>query len=206
MATLKIYNLSMEEVGTMEVADEVFASTVNQDLLYEVVKMQLANRRAGTHSTKRRGEVSGSTTKMYRQKGTGRARRGPKRTPVMKGGGSAFGPKPRSYSYTVPKKVRRGAMVSAISLRNQETKLIVVQDFELAEIKTKPLAGILNKMGMTKPLIVDDGNIKLTRSAANIPGVDVLPSAGLNVYDILRHNELVMTRAAVEKVEGALKP
>ncbi|RJO73258.1 MAG: 50S ribosomal protein L4 [Myxococcales bacterium] len=205
MAVLKVYDLKKAEVGTIEVADEIFAAEVNPNLFYEVVKMQLANRRQGTHSTKRRGELSYSTIKLFRQKGTGRSRKGSRNSPTLRGGGSAFGPKPRDYSYRVPRTVRRGALISALSLRCQESNLIVVSDFELGEIKTKGLAGVLDKLGAAKPLIVDDGNEKLTKSARNIPGVDVLPTAGLNVYDILNHSELIMTRSAVEKVEGALK-
>lgn len=206
MALLKVYNLEKAEVDSFEVADEVFAAEVNQNLFYEVVKMQLAKRRAGTHSVKRRSEIVGSTAKMFRQKGTGRARRGSVKAAGLVGGGSSFGPKPRDYSYKVPKKVRKGAMISALSMKNQEEKLLILQDFELSEIKTKTLVGILAKLGVKKPLIIADENEKLSLSASNIPGVDVLPSVGLNVYDILRHDELVMTRAAVEKVEGALKP
>lgn len=205
MALLKVYDLSNKEVGEIEVADEVFGAEVNQYLFYEVVKMQLAKRRAGTHSVKNRGEIAGTTAKMFRQKGTGRARRGSIKSPTLRGGGSVFGPKPRSYAYKVPKKVRRGAMISALSMRNQEAKLIVVDDFELEEIKTKKLAGILSGFGVSRPLIIDDNNEKLSRSASNIPGVDVLPVAGLNVYDILRHDELILTKAATEKVEGALR-
>ena len=205
MAQLKVYDLEKNEIGVMDVADDVFTAEVNRNLIYEVVKMQLANRRAGTHSTKRRSEVRGSRAKMFRQKGTGRARRGSRQAPILRGGGSAFGPKPKDYTYKVPKKVRRGAMRSALSLRNREDKLIVLNDFELAEIKTKALVGILSRFGAGNPLIIDDDNFKLSRSAANIPGADVLPTAGLNVYDIIGHEELIMTRAAVEKVEGALR-
>jgi len=205
MALLKVYDLSNKEVGEIEVAGEVFEAEVNQNLFYEVVKMQLAKRRAGTHSVKNRGEIRGTTAKMFRQKGTGNARRGSIKSPTLRGGGSVFGPKPRSYTYRVPKKVRKGAMISALSMRNQEEKLIVLNDFTLEEIKTKNLVKILSTLGAKKPLIIDDNNDKLSRSASNIPGVDVLPVAGLNVYDILRHDELIMTKAATEKVEGALK-
>lgn len=205
MALLKVYDINRNSVGEIEVSDEIFAAEVNENLFYEVVKMQLANRRRGTHSTKRRGEVQGATRKLFRQKGTGRARRGPIRTPVMKGGGSVFGPKPRDYSYTIPKKVRRGALISAISLRTREEKIIVLDSFELQEIKTKKVASILKAFGVTNPLIIEDDNEKLSKSAANIPGADVIASRGLNVYDILRHDHLIMTKATVEKVEGALR-
>lgn len=204
MAELKVYDQSKNEVGTISVADAVFASDVNTNLFYEVVKMQLANRRRGTHCTKGRGDVKGSTLKLFKQKGTGNARRGSVTAPGLFGGGVVHGPKPRSYAYLVPKRVRRSALTGAISLRNQEQKLFVVKSFELAEIKTKALAGVLNAFGMKKPLIIDDQNDRLVRSAANLQGVDVLPVIGLNVYDILRHDELIMTEDAVRKVEARL--
>jgi len=204
MATLTVYDLSRTEVGKIEAEDSVFAAEVNQDLFYEVVKMQLANRRAGTACVKTRGEVKGSTIKLFRQKGTGRARRGSVTAPGMFGGGAVHGPKPRSYAYLVPKKVRRAALASAISLRLQEDKLLVVKNFELGAIKTKALAGTLSTLGLAKPLLVDDHNDALTRSAANLTGVDVIAVMGLNVYDILRHDELVLTEDAVRKVEARL--
>ncbi len=206
MAVLKVYDLNYNEVGQIEVDDSVFAAEVNQNLFYEVVKMQLANRRAGTHSTKTRGLIAGTTAKMFRQKGTGRARKGSRKSPTLRGGGTVFGPHPRSYAYRVPRKVRKGALRSALSLRNGEAKLVVVDNFELSEIKTKNLVATLNRLGANgKALIVDDGNTNLTLSARNIHGVNVLPTAGLNVYDILNHDTLVMTKSAIETVEGALK-
>ncbi len=205
MAVLKIYDLAKNEVGSLEVADDIFCAEVNQNLFYEVVKMQLANRRAGTHCTKHRGEISGSTRKLFRQKGTGRARRGSIKSPTLRGGGTVFGPHPRDYSYKVPRKVRKGAMISALSLRNGEEKLLVIDNFDLETIKTKAFAGVLKTLGVNKPLIIDDDSQTLRLSARNIPGVDVLPAAGLNVHDILNHDELLLTKAAIEKVEGALK-
>lgn len=204
MAELKVYDLKKNEVGLIQVDDAVFAATVNQNLFYEVVKMQLANRRSGTHCTKGRGEVKGSTIKLFKQKGTGRSRKGSITAPGLFGGGVSHGPKPRSYAYSVPKKVKRGALASAISLRNQEQKLLIVKNFEMDEIKTKALAGVLETLGMVKPLIIDDNNQRLLRSASNLKGVDVLPVMGLNVYDILRHDELVLTEDAVRKVEERL--
>jgi large subunit ribosomal protein L4 len=205
MALLKVYDLNKTEVGEITVADEVFGADVNQNLFYEVVKMQQANKRAGTHATKTRGMINGSTAKLFRQKGTGNARKGSVKSPLLHGGGTVFGPHPRDYSYKVPRSVRRGAMISALSLRAKEAKLLVLQDFAMSEIKTKNLLGILEKLGVNRPLIIDDGNDTLLLSARNLKGVDVLPAIGLNVYDILRHDELVMTRAAVEKVEERLK-
>lgn len=205
MAVFKVYDLNKSEVGEITVADGLFDAEVNPNLFYEVVKMQQASRRAGTHSTKTRGEISGSTVKLFRQKGTGRARKGSIKSPLLHGGGTVFGPKPRDYSYRVPRSVRRGAMISALSLRAKEARLLVLQDFALDQIKTRNLAEILGRLGVKRPLIIDEGNDNLKLSARNLPGVDVLPAAGLNVLDILRHDDLVMTRAAVEKVEERLK-
>lgn len=204
MAELKVYDLKKNEVGQIQVDDAVFGATVNSHLFYEVVKMQLANRRRGTSCTKGRGEVKGSTIKLFKQKGTGRSRKGSITAPGLFGGGVSHGPKPRSYAYQVPKKVARGALVSALSLRNQEQKLLVVKNFEMDETKTKALSGVLESLGISKPLIIDDNNQRLLLCASNLKGVDVLPVMGLNVYDILRHDELVLTEDAIRKVEARL--
>jgi len=167
----------------------------------------VAVRRRGTASTKTRSEVQGSTRKIYRQKGTGRARHGGIRSGTFVGGGTCFGPKPRSYAYRPPKKVRRSALCSAISLRVNEKKLIVLQDLELGEIKTKKLAAVLQTLGVTRGLIVDDkANIKLIKSARNLPRAKYLAPEGLNVYDVLLHDTLVLTAPAVKKIEERLLP
>ncbi len=205
MAVLKVYDLDKKEVGEIQASDRVFDCEVNRNLFYEVVKMQLANRRLGLACTKTRADVTGSSAKMFRQKGTGRARRGARRTPSAVGGGTAFGPKPHSFSYKVPRKVRSGALRSAISLRNKEGKLVILENFEMDEFKTKFVTDVLGRFEMVKPLIIEVNNEKLFRSARNIKGTDVLPVSGLNVFDILNHDELVLTRQAVEMIEERLK-
>jgi len=206
MAVLKVHDINRKEVGQIEASDHIFNCEVNTNLFYEVVKMQLANRRAGTASCKTRHDVARTGAKLFRQKGTGRARRGDRGTPLMKGGGVAHGPHPRDYSYRVSRKVRSGALCSAISLRNQEGKLVVVDSLAFEEYKTKAVAGMLSRFELAKPLFIEmKENDKFYRSARNIEGVDILPVAGLNVYDILNHKELVLTRESVERIEERLK-
>jgi len=207
MATLDVLNQSGEKVGQIELADAVFATPVKEHLLWEVVVSQLAGRRRGTASTKCRWEVKGSTRKIYRQKGTGRARHGAVRASTFVGGGTAFGPKPRSYKKLPPKKVRRSALRSALSLRNGEKKLVILQDLKLEEIKTKKLVALLAKLGIERGLLVDDrANLKLIKSARNLPRTKYLAPEGLNVYDILRHETLVLTAPVAKQIEERLLP
>lgn len=204
MATLPIYNLNREEVGSIEVSDNVFAVEVNHHLFYEVVKWQLAKRRAGTASTKGRSEVAGGGRKPYRQKGTGRARQGSRRAPNHVGGGVVHGPRPRSYAYRINKKVRRGALRSALSLRASQGRLIVVQDIELAEPKTKVAAGIFGRLADGNALVVDGPNRNLQLSVRNLPKVKYLNADGFNLYDVLKHQYLVLSEPVVRRLEGAL--
>jgi large subunit ribosomal protein L4 len=207
MATLDVVNLEGEKVDQIEVADGVFATEVKEHLLWEVVVSQRAARRAGNASTKRRGEVRGSTAKLFRQKGTGRARAGSARAPIMVGGGSAFGPKPRSYKKRTPKKVRQGALRSALSLRLKEQHLVVVQDFALEQIKTKRVAGILDKLGASRSLVVDRrDNESLVKSMGNLATAKCIAPEGLNVYDVLRYDTLVITAGVVKQIEERLLP
>jgi large subunit ribosomal protein L4 len=207
MPTLDVLNQSGEKVGQIELADAVFAAPVKEHLLWEVVKAQLATRRKGSASTKPRWAVKGSTRKLYRQKGTGRARHGAVRASTFVGGGAAHGPRPRSYAYRPPKKVRRSALCSAISLRVGEKKLLVLQDLNLAEIKTKKMAQLLEQLGVVRGLIVDDkGNLTLIKSVRNLPSSKYLAPEGLNVYDVLRYETLVMTAPAAKQIEGRLLP
>jgi large subunit ribosomal protein L4 len=207
MATLEIKNMAGERVGEIELADAVFAAPVKEHLLHEVVVAQLAARRRGTASTKVRREVKGSTRKVYRQKGTGRARHGSARAPIFVGGGTVFGPRPRSYAQQVPKKVRRGALRSALSLRFGEHKLVVLQDLSLDEIKTKRMVQVLERLGAESSLIVDDrANIQLIKSVRNLPRAKYIAPEGLNVYDILRHETLVMTAPVAKQIEERLLP
>lgn len=206
MPVLKVKNLQNKEVGEIELSDAVFGREVNHHLLHEVVRMQRCRKRSGTAATKERNEVSGGGRKPYRQKGTGRARQGSRRAPNHVGGGAVFGPRPRSYDFLPPKGVRRGAMRSALSLFVSEGRLIVVDDFELPEIKTRALADVLVKLGADSALLVDDGdNEKLRRSAGNLAEHRYLPPEGLNVYDLLRHEQLVITKRAALEVQQRLE-
>ncbi len=205
MAVTDILNIEGTKVGELEIKDEVFNCEVKQHLIHDVVKMQLANRRRGTAKTKGRSEVSGGGRKPYKQKGTGQARRGSARSPVMVGGGTIFGPQPRDYSYSVPKKVRRSALKSALTVRHSAANMKVLDKLELADISTKTFFRIVTRLGLTKPLfIIDKKDETIERSARNIPYVKVLRVEGINVYDIIRHDQLIMTVDALKKVEEVL--
>ncbi len=209
MPTLDLKNTEGAKVGDIELDEAVFAADVHEHLLWEVVKWQRAKRRSGTHSTKRRGEVRGSNIKPYRQKGTGRARQGDRKAPHWIGGGSVFGPKPRDYGYAMPKKARKKALRSALSLRVKEERLIVLDSFPVDGGKTRNVAKALQALGMPQPaervLIVDSGdNAALVRGTRNLPSSKWLAPEGLNVYDILNHQTLIMTSETVKKVEAAL--
>ena len=205
MAVTGLYNTKKEKVGEIELNDDLFAVEVKPYILHDVVKMQLANRRAGTACTKTRVEVRGSSAKPFRQKGTGRARAGNRRSPLWRGGGIAFGPKPRSYACKLPKKVRRLGLRMAISARFSEENLVVLDDFQLEEIKTKKFISIMNTLEVGNALVViPDDNEKLEKSARNVPGFKVLPSLGVNVYDILHHKNLVILQSSIEQLEKRL--
>ena len=199
MAKVKVYNLRNESIGEIDLADEIFGADVNEGLIYDVVKAQLASRRSGTANTKVRTEVSGSSKKIYKQKGTGRSRHGSIRAPNFVGGGQVHGPKPRSYAYRPPAKMRIGALRSALSLKLKEGHLKIVESFALEAVKTKALSTVLSTLNVDKgSLIVDTkGNEKLRLSARNLDSHLVLPPEGVNLYDVLRHQHLVLTREAV---------
>ncbi|HET6613609.1 MAG TPA: 50S ribosomal protein L4 [Kofleriaceae bacterium] len=209
MAQLEVKNVSGQSVGTVELSDEVFGGEVNEHLLWEAVKWQLAKRRRGTHSTKTRGEVRATKKKAYKQKGTGRARHGSERAPVFVGGGVAFGPKPRSYDYPFPKKARKQALRSALSLRMQEGKLVVVDELAIAGGKTRVVATALANLGAPQPdasaLVVDaKDNEDLVRGTRNLRASKWLAPEGLNVYDILNHETLIVSQASAKAIEQAL--
>ncbi len=205
MATFDVYNLEKEKVSTIELADSVFAGEVNENLFYEVIKSQLAQRRAGTHAVKNRSLVSGGGKKPYKQKGTGRARQGSNRASQWVGGGKAMGPKPHDYGYQVPRKVRQGALRSALSLRAKEQKLIFVDRFDLGEIKTKRALQVLSKLGLDNALIVDGKeNETLAKSVRNLDEFTFLPPEGLNLFDVLRHQALVLTVPTAKAIEARL--
>lgn len=207
MPSVDIYNTNKEVVDKITLKKEIFDTEVKDHLIYDVVKMQQANRRSGTASTKGRAEVSGGGKKPYRQKGTGRARAGSSRSPIWTGGGVIFGPKPRDYSYKVPKKVRRAALKSALTKKLKEGKMMIVDGIEIPEIKTKLFLEILNKLecgsGMTL-IVVPGRDRNLELSSRNIKEVKLLPVEGLNVFDILKYDTVVVTRPAVELIEKAL--
>ena len=203
---VSVFNLKREEVGKIDLSDEVFGAEVKEQLFYEVVKAQLASRRSGTKATKERSAVSGSSKKLYKQKGTGRARQGSVRAPHRVGGGMAHALEPQDWSYRPPRKVRIAALKSALSLFAKEGRLIVLDSIELPEIKTKALSltlATLQAGQKGKSLVVDSaGNDKLVKSIANLAGHQFLPPEGVNVYDLLRHDHLVVSKAAAKELEA----
>jgi large subunit ribosomal protein L4 len=205
MATIDVYNLSGEKTSELELDDSVFNVPVKGHVIHEVVVSQLLNRRAGTASTKGRSEVNASGAKMWRQKGTGRARVGASSSPVRRGGGVAFGPKPKEYRRKVSKKVRKAALRMALSDKFQKSRLVVLEGFDLAEIKTKEFVKVMNTFEAEKALIVTgDKNEILEKSARNVPRVKVMRCEGLNVYDVLNHEHLFVVAPAVQRIEEAL--
>lgn len=203
MPQVDIFNKENNTVGTMELPSEIFDVEVKKGLLHEVVRNHLANRRQGTASTKTRGLVSGGGRKPYRQKGTGRARAGSNRSPIWRGGGTVFGPMPRSYSYKLPKKVKWGAISSALTAKFSDGEIIVVDDISIPASKTRVLAELLKDFGLKDNvlIILPDRNEVLERAARNIPRVDVTRVNELNVYSILNHAKLILTKDAVERMK-----
>ncbi|MFZ5563358.1 MAG: 50S ribosomal protein L4 [Thermodesulfobacteriota bacterium] len=204
MAVVDIKNMSGEKVSQTELPDAIFNVEIKESVLHEVVKMQLAGRRSGTASTKGRSDVAGSRAKLFRQKGTGRARRGDIKSPLLRGGGIVFGPHPRSFAYTVPKKVRKLALKMALSSKLKNNTLTVVDQMKFDRIKTKDFVGVIKALGTPNVLIVSDGSETLEKSARNVPKVKVLRCEGLNVYDILKYKSLVLPEAAIKEIEGRL--
>lgn len=203
MAKVDVYNMEGAVVGSIELSDTIFGIEPNEDVLHRVVLNQLANRRQGTHSTKTRSEVSGGGKKPYRQKGTGRARQGSTRSAQWVGGGIIFGPKPRDYSYTLPKKVRRLAMKSALSTKLSSGSIIVLDTLELPEIKTKGMVRVLENIGASRSALVvlPEKNENVEKSARNLVGIKMAKVNTINVFDILKFDKFVVTKAAVEKVQ-----
>jgi large subunit ribosomal protein L4 len=204
---LTVRNLDNQEVGDIELADEVFGLPVRKDILARVVNWQLAKRRAGTHKTKGISEISGTTKKPYKQKGTGRARQGSLRSPQFRGGAVIFGPAVRSHEFDLQKKVRRLGLKTALSAKQAEGKLVVIDAAKVDQAKTKALRQRLDAFGWESVLIIDGSAVdeSFLRAARNLPKVDVLPQQGANVYDIMRRDTLVLTRDAVEKLEARLR-
>ena len=205
MATIDIKNLDGKSVGKVDLDDSVFGVEINEHLLWEVVKAQRAKKRAGTHSTKRRDEVRGGGKKPYKQKGTGNARQGSTRAPNYVGGGKVFTPKPRDYEYHLPKKAMAGALRSALSLRAKEQKIVVVESFTLDAPKTKLVDKAITALAGGSALLVDGANESLKKSTRNLQRAKYLAPEGLNVYDVLDHETLIMTRSTLDAVTQRLK-
>lgn len=206
MPVVDVFDMARQKVGQIELSDKVFAADSAPHLYYQVVRAQLLSRRQGTVKTKKRSEVSGSTRKIYRQKGTGRARHGDSRAPIFKRGGVVFGPQPRDWETKVPRKVRRAAILSAISDRLREGHLIVLDRVELDQAKTKKIAEFIKRFELTSALIVDVDNRTLSLSCRNLPYTKYLSAKGLNLFDLLKYDNLVLTKSAVAAIEGALSP
>ncbi|MCX5832855.1 MAG: 50S ribosomal protein L4 [Deltaproteobacteria bacterium] len=200
-----VFDIEKNKVSEIELSDAVFDAEVNEAVLYEVVKMQMALRRRGTADTKERGEISGGGKKPWRQKGTGRARSGTSRSPLWRGGGTVFGPHPRDYSFKVPKKVRRKALMSALTLKYRGNQMVILRDFPLTEIKTKKFVEVVNRFGWEKVLIILDKSYPvLEKSSKNIKNVKMMRSEGLNVYDLLNYEHVVLLEPSVKLIEGIL--
>lgn len=205
MAVIDVLNSKGEKVSERELSDALFNVAPKTSVMHEVVTAQLAGHRAGTASTKRRGEVSGSTRKLFRQKGTGRARRGDIKSPLLRGGGVIFGPQPRSYAYKVSKKVKKLALKMALSCKLQDKELVVIDKFDLDKIKTSDFVKIIQNLRVDSALIVTDKKDEtLELSSRNVPNIKVLRSEGLNVYDILKYRNLVLLEPAISDIEGRL--
>jgi large subunit ribosomal protein L4 len=206
MPVIDVQNIEGKQISQVELADDVFSVPVKSSVLHQVVTMQLANRRAGTAAVKHRSDVRGSRKKLFRQKGTGRARRGDVKSPLLRGGGVVFGPDNRNYAYKVSKKLRKLALKMALSTKLQGNELMVLDQFELEEIKTGAFANILKTLRLENALFVTEKrNERLELSSRNVSDVKVLRSEGLNVYDILKYRTLVLLEPAVKNIEGRLR-
>ena len=205
MPTVAVQNIKGKKVSQAELADHIFNVEIKPSVLHEVVNMQLANRRAASASVKHRSDIRGSRRKLFRQKGTGRARRGDIKSPLLRGGGVVFGPDGRKYAHKVPKKIRKLALKMALSSKLQDDALIVLDKFELSQIKTKEFVSVMDALALDNALIITaETDETLERSSRNVPSVKVLRSDGLNVYDILKFRTLVLTEPAVKSIEGRL--
>lgn len=204
---LEVTSLDAKKSGTIDLDDSIFGVEVRKDLLARVVNWQLAKRRSGTHKTKTRSEIAGTTKKAFRQKGTGRARRGNMKTNLLRGGGTAHGPAPRDHGFSLTKQLRKQALKVALSAKAADGKLIVLDEAKAKSHKTKELAAQFDKLGFSSVLIIEGSEFDelFARAARNIPGVDLMPEQGANVYDILRRDTLVLTKGAVEALEARLK-
>lgn len=207
MAVVDVQNIDGEKISQVDLAETIFNVDVKKSVLHEVVTMQLACRRKGTASVKHRSDIRGSQRKLFRQKGTGRARMGNIKSPLLRGGGSVFGPDPRDYSYKVPKKVRKLALKMALTSKLKDDELLVVDKFEFEQIKTKKFLEAAENLKITNALIItDDKNENLELSARNVSNIKVLQTKGLNVVDILKYKNLVLVESSIKAIEGRLLP
>jgi large subunit ribosomal protein L4 len=207
MTTIDVFDIQGKKVSNVELSDAIFNVPINKGVLHQVVTAQLAKKRAGTATVKNRSDVSGSRRKLFRQKGTGRARRGDIKSPLLRGGGVVFGPHPRSYEKKIPKKVRKLALKMALTSKARESELIVLNEFEMQAVKTKQFLDAARNINVSNALIVTpENNSKLELSSRNVPGVKVLRYEGLNVYDILKYEKLVLIEGAIKGIEGRLLP
>jgi large subunit ribosomal protein L4 len=207
MPVLDVYNAGREKVSEVTLSDQIFNVEVKEHLIHEAVVAQLKSRRRGTASTKNRAKVRGGGVKPWRQKGTGRARAGTIRSPIWVGGGVVFGPTPKSFKVLFPKKKRRVALKSALTLKLKKDNIMILDKLEFEEIKTKRLVSLLDNLGMTNVLIITgENNLNLEKSAMNIKKVKILKPEGLNVYDILKYEKLVLTESAIQGIEKVLLP
>jgi large subunit ribosomal protein L4 len=205
MAIADVFDIEKKKVAEVELSDAVFGAEVNEAVVYDVVRMQMAARRSGTSSTKTRSDVRGGGKKPWRQKGTGRARAGTTRSPIWRGGGIVFGPHPRDYSFSVPKKVRKKALISVLSMKLKEDKMLILKDFPMEKISTKAFKSVVDLFGFKKVLFVlDQENEYLLKSSRNIRNIKMIRSEGINVYDVLNYEHLVLLEPSVKKIEGAL--
>jgi len=205
MATVDVYNLNREKVGELDISDEVFNVPIKKHVLHQVVVSQLASRRMGSSSTKTRSQVKASGRKLWRQKGTGRARVGSAASPTRRGGGVAFGPSPRQYVVKVPKKVRKAALKMALADKLHNEKLIVIDDFSFPEIKTKAFVEAMKRFDTRTALIVTENlDVNLDKSSRNVPWVKVMRREGINVYDVLKYDSLFVEQPALRKIEEVL--
>jgi large subunit ribosomal protein L4 len=204
MTAVDVFDTSRNKISEIDVSDTVFKAPLRKQLFYDVVLSQLAKRRSGTAAVKNRTAVSGGGKKPWKQKGTGRARAGSSRSPLWRGGGIVFGPTPRSYEIAVPKKVRKLALCSALSMKLKENKMLIIDKLEFPVIKTKAVVSILKQLGLSNVLIIEQENLNLEMSARNVPHVKVLRPEGLNVYDVLKYEHIVITQPCVEKLQGRL--
>jgi large subunit ribosomal protein L4 len=205
MTEIAVHNIENQKVGDLKLDDQVFQAEIHPSLFYEAVRMNLDSRRKGSACTKNRALVRGGGAKPWRQKGTGRARAGTRRSPLWRGGGTIFGPMPRDYSFVLPKKERKAALRGALSMKQKEGKLILLDDFPLQAFKTRGVSEGLKKLQVKDALIVTDGKRPfLERSARNIPRIQVVRYESLNVYDVLKHEHLILLAPAAEKIQGVL--